>query len=51
MVRVTFLDTIFYIHSALKQQGPQRVLSNVMKIVPQLHYFLQFCLAHVPECG
>lgn len=34
MVRVTFHDTVFYIHSALKQQCPQFVLSNIMKQFP-----------------
>lgn len=47
MVRVTFLDIIFCIHSALKQQWPLLVLSNIMNIDP-LVLLLQSGLAHVP---
>ena len=34
MVRVTFRDTVFYIHRALEQQCPQSVLSNIRKPFP-----------------
>lgn len=46
MVRVTFLDIVFCIHSALKQQWPVLVLSNIMNIVPPCAPFTVWSRPH-----